>query len=57
MLRVTFRPNMKCVFLFALSAETSGQLITELVKIVREVGREPATPEETRQLLGLRAEA
>jgi uncharacterized protein (DUF849 family) len=28
-----------------------------LVKIVREVGREPATPEETRKILGLRDSA
>ena len=33
-------------------ANSSGQLIENLVKIVREVGREPATPEETRIILG-----
>ena len=33
-------------------AKTSGQLIDHLVKIVREVGREPATPAETRLILG-----
>jgi len=34
-------------------ATTNGQLIEALVKVVRETGREPATPEETRQILGL----
>ena len=33
-------------------ATTSGQLIENIVKIVREVGREPASPEETRRILG-----
>jgi 3-keto-5-aminohexanoate cleavage enzyme len=33
-------------------ATTSGQLIENLVRIVREVGREPATPDETRIILG-----
>jgi 3-keto-5-aminohexanoate cleavage enzyme len=36
-------------------ATSSGQLIEELVKTVREVGREPATPAEARQILGCRA--
>ena len=30
----------------------NGELIEELVKICREVGREPATPEETRDIIG-----
>ena len=33
-------------------ASTSGELIAELVKVVREVGREPASPEEARKILG-----
>jgi len=32
-------------------AETSGQLISALVDIVREVGREPCTPAEAREML------
>lgn len=33
-------------------AETSGQLIEALVKTVRETGREPASVEEARAILG-----
>jgi 3-keto-5-aminohexanoate cleavage enzyme len=33
-------------------AKSSGELITELVKMVRESGREVASPEEARQILG-----
>mmetsp|Transcript_21679 Transcript_21679/g.31547 ORF Transcript_21679/g.31547 Transcript_21679/m.31547 type:complete len:321 (+) Transcript_21679:37-999(+) len=35
-------------------ASTSGALIEALVKMVREVGREPATPAEARLILGCR---
>lgn len=35
-------------------ATSSGQLVEELVKIVREVGREPATASEARLILGCR---
>jgi len=34
-------------------ATDNGQLIEALVKIVRDVGREPARPEETRAILGI----
>jgi 3-keto-5-aminohexanoate cleavage enzyme len=34
-------------------ARTSGELIEALVKTVRETGREPATPEEARKILGV----
>jgi uncharacterized protein (DUF849 family) len=34
-------------------ATTNGQLIEALVKIVREVGREPATTAEAREMLGI----
>ena len=33
-------------------ASSNGQLIEALVDIVRETGREPTTPEETRSILG-----
>ncbi len=35
-------------------AETNGQLVEALVRIVRETGREPASPAETRAILGIR---
>jgi uncharacterized protein (DUF849 family) len=35
-------------------AEDNGQLVEELVKIVREAGKEPATPAEARKILGIR---
>ncbi|MEW6078876.1 MAG: 3-keto-5-aminohexanoate cleavage protein [Thermodesulfobacteriota bacterium] len=35
-------------------AGNNGQLIEALVKIVREAGKEPATPEETRKIMGIR---
>jgi len=35
-------------------ATTNGQLIEALVKIAREVGREPATTAEAREILGIR---
>jgi uncharacterized protein (DUF849 family) len=35
-------------------AQENGQLIEALVKIVREVGKEPASPEEARRILGIR---
>lgn len=35
-------------------ATSNAQLIERLVRLAREVGREPATPTEVRQLLGLR---
>jgi uncharacterized protein (DUF849 family) len=34
-------------------AKNSGQLVEALVKIVRDVGKEPATPEETRRILNI----
>lgn len=34
-------------------ATTNGQLIKALVKIVRQTGREPTSPAETREILGL----
>ena len=34
-------------------ATSNAQLIERLVRIARELGREPATPAEARQLLGL----
>ena len=34
-------------------AENNGQLIDALVGIVREVGKEPASPEEARQIMGI----
>jgi 3-keto-5-aminohexanoate cleavage enzyme len=34
-------------------AQSSGELIDALVKICREVGREPANPEETKVLMGM----
>ncbi|MBK7972940.1 MAG: 3-keto-5-aminohexanoate cleavage protein [Deltaproteobacteria bacterium] len=34
-------------------AKSNGELVEALVRIVRDVGREPATPAEARQLLGL----
>lgn len=34
-------------------ARNSGDLIDALVKVCREVGREPASPEETRALMGM----
>jgi len=33
---------------------TNVQLVERLVRIVRELGYEPATPEEARQIMGLR---
>lgn len=33
--------------------DNNGQLVDALVKIVREVGKEPATPEETRKIMGI----
>jgi 3-keto-5-aminohexanoate cleavage enzyme len=33
-------------------AKSSGELIAELVKMVKEAGREIATPEEARVILG-----
>jgi uncharacterized protein (DUF849 family) len=35
-------------------AESNGQLIEELAKIVREGGRDIASPSETREILALR---
>ncbi|MGW8322761.1 MAG: 3-keto-5-aminohexanoate cleavage protein [Thermodesulfobacteriota bacterium] len=35
-------------------ASDNGQLMEALVNIVREAGREPATPEEARKILGIR---
>jgi 3-keto-5-aminohexanoate cleavage enzyme len=34
---------------------TNVQLVERLVRIVRELGYEPATPEEARQIMGLRS--
>ena len=34
-------------------ADNNGQLVEALVKIVREVGREPATAAETREIMGI----
>jgi 3-keto-5-aminohexanoate cleavage enzyme len=35
-------------------ATSNAQLIERLVRIARELGREPASPQEVRALLGLR---
>ena len=35
-------------------AGSNGQLVEALVKIIREVGREPASPEETKAILGIK---
>ena len=35
-------------------ASDNGQLMEALVNIVREAGREPATPQEARKILGIR---
>jgi 3-keto-5-aminohexanoate cleavage enzyme len=35
-------------------ATSNAQLVERLVHIARELGREPASPEEARMLLGLR---
>lgn len=34
---------------------TNGQLVARAVRIARELGKEPATPEEARQILGLKS--
>jgi uncharacterized protein (DUF849 family) len=34
-------------------ADNNGQLVEALVKMVREAGREPATPAETRRIMGI----
>jgi uncharacterized protein (DUF849 family) len=34
-------------------ATDNGQLVEALVRIARQAGREPATPAEARQMLGL----
>lgn len=38
-------------------ARSNGELVEALARIAREVGREPASPEEARAMLGLRARA
>ncbi len=35
-------------------ATDNGQLVEALVKIIREVGKEPASPEEAREMLGIK---
>jgi uncharacterized protein (DUF849 family) len=35
------------------TATDNGQLIAALVRIAREVGKEPATPSEARAILGI----
>ena len=35
-------------------AQNNGQLVEALVKIIREVGKEPASPEEAREILGIK---
>jgi len=35
-------------------AKSNAQLVTRIVRIARELGKEPATPEEARQILGLK---
>ena len=35
-------------------AQNNGQLVEALVRIIREVGKEPASPEETRKILGIK---
>ena len=35
-------------------ATDNGQLVEALVRITREVGREPASPEEAREMLGVK---
>ncbi len=36
-------------------AKSNGELVEALVRIVRDVGREPATPEEARRIIGIGA--
>ena len=38
-------------------AASNAQLVERIVRIARELGREPATPDETREILGLRKPA
>lgn len=35
-------------------AKSNAQLVAKIVRIAREIGKEPATPEEARQILGLK---
>jgi 3-keto-5-aminohexanoate cleavage enzyme len=35
-------------------AESNAQLVARMVRIARELGKEPATPDEARQYLGLK---
>ena len=35
-------------------AESNGQLVAKIVRIARELGREPASPSEAREILGLK---
>ena len=35
-------------------AKSNGELVAKIVRIARELGREPATPDEARQILGLK---
>ena len=35
-------------------AKSNAQLVERIVKIARDLGKEPATPEEARKILGLK---
>ena len=35
-------------------AKSNAELVEKMVRIARELGYEPATPDETRQMLGLK---
>jgi len=35
-------------------AKSNAQLVARIVRIARELGKEPATPEEARQILGIK---
>jgi uncharacterized protein (DUF849 family) len=37
-----------------LMAKSNGELVAKIVRIARELGREPATPDEARRILGLK---
>ena len=38
-------------------AKSNGELVDVAARMVRDVGRKPATVEQTREILGLRADA
>jgi uncharacterized protein (DUF849 family) len=35
-------------------AKSNAELVRKIVRIARELGKEPATPDEARQMLGLK---